>query len=217
MGRIPTAGEELAIYALSVVVIVALTALYTAVGGIKAVIWTDFIQAGVLVAALAGTLSVLLSKIPGGWHGARALLTAPGDLTLFASGLVPGAGLWGNIVAVLGSEYTLFAAIIGSTFITLATHGTDQDAVQRMLTGKDAKESRRAVILSGLIDAPIVLAFLTIGILLWAFYQTIPTRTSRGRTPTSSPTSSSPSSPPGSAASSSPPSSPPRWAPSAPP
>jgi len=173
IGRIPTPSEELAIYALSVVTIVALTALYTAAGGIKAVIWTDFIQAGILVASLGGTLWVLLSKMPEGWHGARALLTGADDLRLLASGFStrPGAGLWENIVAVLGNEYTIFAAVIGSTFITLATHGTDQDAVQRMLTAKDHRESRRAVILSGLIDAPIVLAFLTIGILLWAFYQ----------------------------------------------
>ncbi|HEY8967284.1 MAG TPA: sodium:proline symporter, partial [Candidatus Methylacidiphilales bacterium] len=132
LGRVPTAGEELAIYALSVVAVVALTALYTAAGGIKAVIWTDFIQAGILVLSLGGTLWVLLSKIPGGWHGAHALLTRPEDLTLLATGLVPGAGWWENAKAVLGSEYTVFAALIGSTFITLATHGTDQDAVQRM-------------------------------------------------------------------------------------
>jgi len=53
----------------------------------------------------------------------------------------------------------------------MATHGTDQDMVQRMLTAKNAGKSRLALILSGLADLPIVLCFLTIGILLWAFYQ----------------------------------------------
>jgi Na+/proline symporter len=72
---------------------------------------------------------------------------------------------------VLGTEYTVWAALVGSTFITMATHGTDQDMVQRMLTAKNAAKSRLALILSGLADLPIVLCFLTIGILLWAFYQ----------------------------------------------
>src|SRR6185503_17859544 len=54
---------------------------------------------------------------------------------------------------------------------TMATHGTDQDMVQRMLTAKDHVRSRLALILSGLADLPIVLCFLFIGILLWAFYQ----------------------------------------------
>ena len=173
-GSLPTPGQELGIYVGAVVVIVLLTALYTTFGGIKAVVWTDVIQAGVLVSALAVTLGLLLSRIPGGWSGARALLTAPDDLRLVDSGLLPGAPFWENVKHVLAGEYTLFAAFIASTFVTLATHGTDQDMVQRMLTAKDARSGKLAVIVSGLVDAPVVLAFLLIGILLWAFYQIHP-------------------------------------------
>jgi Na+/proline symporter len=68
-------------------------------------------------------------------------------------------------------EYTIFAGLIGSTFITMATHGTDQDMVQRMLTAPDIRRSRRSLILSGLADIPIVLTFLSIGLLLWVYYQ----------------------------------------------
>ena len=71
-------------------------------------------------------------------------------------------------------EYTIFAGLIGSTFITMATHGTDQDMVQRMLTAPDIRRSRRSLILSGLADIPIVLTFLTIGLLLWTYYQAHP-------------------------------------------
>ena len=73
--------------------------------------------------------------------------------------------------SILESEYTIWAALIGSTFTTLATHGTDQDMVQRMLTAKDHHRSRLSLILSGFADLPLVLAFLFVGILLWAFYQ----------------------------------------------
>src|SRR5205814_20872 len=62
--------------------------------------------------------------------------------------------------------------LIGSTFMTMSTHGTDQDMVQRMLTAPDVRRSRRSLILSGLADIPIAFTFLSIGVLLWVFYQT---------------------------------------------
>jgi len=71
-------------------------------------------------------------------------------------------------------EYTIFAGLIGSTFVTMATHGTDQDMVQRMLTAPDVRRSRRSLILSGLADIPIVFTFLSIGLLLWTYYQAHP-------------------------------------------
>ena len=71
--------------------------------------------------------------------------------------------------------YTIWAGIIGSTFLTMATHGTDQDLVQRMLTARDYKRSRRALILSGFADIPIVILFLAIGSLLFAYFQAVPT------------------------------------------
>ena len=74
---------------------------------------------------------------------------------------------------MLEEPYTLFAAFIGSTFLTMATHGTDQDMVQRMLTATDYRKSQLSLILSGLTDIPIVMAFLTVGILLWVYYQAI--------------------------------------------
>jgi Na+/proline symporter len=82
--------------------------------------------------------------------------------------------VWGNIKGILEQEYTVWAAFLGSTFVTLATHGTDQDMVQRMLTAKNKKQSAMATILSGLADVPITLVVLAIGILLWVYYQQNP-------------------------------------------
>ena len=146
------------------------TALYTAIGGIKAVIWTDVIQIVVLFCALGFSLFYLLGHIPGGWEGAKAHLTGPDDLKVWDTGIKSDLGLWGNIKSILESEYTVWAAFFGSTFVTLATHGTDQDMVQRMLTAKNPKQSAVATMLSGLADIPITLAVLTIGILLSVFY-----------------------------------------------
>ena len=78
--------------------------------------------------------------------------------------------------------YTLFAAFIGSTMLTMATHGTDQDMVQRMLTAPNYRKSQLSLVLSGLMDMPIAAGFLTVGILLSVHYAVVPgTTLARGR------------------------------------
>ncbi len=79
-------------------------------------------------------------------------------------------GLWAHVKSVLETEYTVFSAILASVFVTMATHGTDQDMVQRMLTAPDIRRSRRSLILSGLADIPVALSFTFIGVLLWVYY-----------------------------------------------
>jgi len=163
--------QQVWIYVGSLVLLTAATAIYTAAGGIKAVIWTDVVQVVVMFGSLAIALWSLLQAIPGGLPGATALLTAPTDMIFFSSGTDPNSSFLQNVGNVLGTEYTVWAALFGATFITMATNGTDQDIVQRMLTAKNARKSRLALIFSGLADLPVVLCFLSIGILLWAFYQ----------------------------------------------
>jgi solute:Na+ symporter, SSS family len=160
------------LFAGAVVLVTGMTAMYTAVGGIRAVIWTDFIQVGVLVLALGFSIVFLLAKIPGGWAVASQYI---GEPKFFDFAKPPETlGVWPWIKNVLTSEYTIWAAIIGSTFVTMATHGIDQDTVQRMLTAKNRKESAKATILSGLVDLPVVSAFILVGILLYAYYQIHP-------------------------------------------
>jgi SSS family solute:Na+ symporter len=155
----------------ALVVISLLTAAYTAVGGIKAVIWTDVLQIAVLFGALGFSVWYLLGHIPGGWEGAKTHLTQAHDLRLWQwEGDHPADTTWGKIKSVLETEYTVWAALFGSLFVTLATHGTDQDMVQRMLTAKNKRQSAVATILSGVADIPVTYAVLTIGILLSVYY-----------------------------------------------
>ncbi len=163
--------QQVFIYVGSLIFLTAATAVYTALGGIKAVVWTDVIQACVMVASLSFAVWALLRMIPGGWAGAQAALSGPKDLVFLDTGTSANLPFLTNVRNVLGSEYTIWAALFGSTFITMATHGTDQDMVQRMLTAKDHFKSRMALILSGLADLPLVFCFLTIGVLLWAHYR----------------------------------------------
>jgi len=176
-GAQPSQNETVLIYVGACVAIVVLTAIYTTLGGIKAVIWTDFIQASIMMGSALVALGLLYSAIPGGWH---EIVERHGGFhlsDLITTGLDPTRHGWDRVKGMFEVEYTIFAGLIGSTFITMGTHGTDQDMVQRMLTAPDIKRSRRSLVLSGLADIPIVLTFLSIGLLLWTFYQSHPDRT----------------------------------------
>ncbi|HET9417928.1 MAG TPA: sodium:solute symporter [Chthoniobacterales bacterium] len=171
-GARPGQTETLFIYIGATIAIVVLTAIYTTIGGIKAVVWTDFIQASIMMGSALTALGILYFAIPGGLH---EIVQRHGGFHLsdvITTGLDPAKSGWDKIKGMFEIEYTIFAGLIGSTFITMATHGTDQDMVQRMLTASDIRRSRRSLILSGLADIPIALTFLTIGLLLWVYYQT---------------------------------------------
>src|SRR6516225_8468379 len=156
----------------STIAVVLLTAIYTTLGGIKAVVWTDFIQASIMIGSALIALGLLYFSIPGGWH---EIVQRHGGFHIsdfITTGLSPDKSGWDKIKGMFAIEYTIFAGLIGSTFMTMSTHGTDQDMVQRMLTAPDVRRSRRSVILSVLADIPIAFTFLSIGVLLWVFYQT---------------------------------------------
>jgi solute:Na+ symporter, SSS family len=168
-GSALTAQDEFLICGGALVFITLATSVYTTFGGIRAVIWTDVLQILVLFAALGFSFFYLISHV-GGWDAAAPHL----NQVVFVSGTKEEAGFWANVKLVLEQEYTIWAAFIGSTFVTLATHGTDQDMVQRMLTAKNKRQSAVATILSGVVDIPIVLCVLAIGILLSVYYGMYP-------------------------------------------
>src|SRR5947199_4304306 len=173
-GTRPGQTETLLIYIGATVVIVILTAIYTTIGGIKAVVWTDFIQASIMMGSALVALGLLYSAIPGGWHKIAKLHGGFHMSDIITTGLDPAKSGWDKWKGMFEIEDTIFAGLIGSTFITMATHGTDQDMVQRMLTAPDIRRSRRSLMLSRLADIPIVLTFLSIGLLLWTYYQAHP-------------------------------------------
>src|SRR5437868_5148824 len=171
-GARPNQSETLWIYIGSTVAIVLLTAIYTTLVGIKAVIWTDVIQASIMIGTALIAVALLYFSIPGGWHEIVQRHGAFHFSDFITTGLDPGRSGWDRWKGMFTIEYTIFAGLIGSTFMTMSTHGTDQDMVQRMLTAVDIRRSRRSLILSGLADIPIAFTFVSIGVLLWVFYQT---------------------------------------------
>src|SRR5213080_578709 len=170
----PGQRETLLIYIGSTTAIVILTAIYTTFGGIKAVIWTDLIQASIMIGSALIALALLYFAIPGGWHEIVQRHGAFQVSDLITTGLDPAKHGWDQVKSMFETEYTIFAGLIGAAFITMGTHGTDQDMVQRMLTAPDIRRSRRSLICSALADIPIALTFLSIGLLLWVYYQAHP-------------------------------------------
>jgi SSS family transporter len=161
-------------YIIAISIMTVVTCIYTMMGGIKAVIWTDLIQATIMFGGALFSLYFIVHLIPGGWEGIKTGTNQFANFKVFDTGLRGERTLYDAMVGVLSQEYTIWAALIGATFLTMSTHGTDQDMVQRMLTATDYKRSRFSLILSGIADIPIALAFVTIGIFLYAYFNIVP-------------------------------------------
>jgi SSS family solute:Na+ symporter len=157
--------DEPAHMVLAIAVLSAVAILYTLVGGIRSIIWTDVIQTCVFVGAAAAAAGVLLWRIPLGPAGlAAALSDSPGPngtskITLLSFSTDPAV------------SYTLFTAIIGFTLLNLGAYGTDHDLVQRMLTCRSAVRGSWSAVLGVLVGLPVTALFMTLGLLLYVFYQ----------------------------------------------
>ena len=145
---------------LAVLIVIALTVLYTFEGGMKAVIWTDVAQLLLYLTGSAVTFWVLLHRIPGGWSEVTQVAAAAGHkLQVF------------DFSFRLATKYTFWSGLIGGSFLTMASHGTDQTIVQRLLAARNERDSRRALLTSGFIVLMQFTVFLLIGVLLYVFSQ----------------------------------------------
>jgi Na+/proline symporter len=126
-------------YFWGIVFVTAVTAAYTAVGGIKAVVWTDLIQACLMCGAVVFAIFTILHHIPGGLAKVNEMLDGQ-KVAMFQTGWEATKPFGEAVRQMLENPYTILAALLGSTFLTMATHGTDQDMVQRMLTAEYQKK-----------------------------------------------------------------------------
>lgn len=144
----------------SIVIITLLTLFYTFEGGMTAVIWTDVIQLCIYIGGTLMAFGMIWHRIPGGL--AEIVSVAGNKLTFLDFSLS------------LTRSYTFWAGILGGTFLTMASHGTDQLIVQRLLTARNEQDSKKALIASGFVVLLQFGLFLLIGIMLWVFYQRFP-------------------------------------------
>lgn len=153
------------LYALSIIIVSLVTLIYTYLGGIRAVIWTDVIQLILYLGGAVLALAVIVSRVPQGMTSAVSFLKEQQKLRLIAFGLNL------SFKDFLAQPYTFFTALLGGAFFSLASHGTDQLIVQRLLATRKLRSSQQALIGSGVIIIIQFALFLVVGLLLFVFYQ----------------------------------------------
>jgi len=146
-------------YPASIAVIGVLTLIYTYAGGIKAVVWVDALQMGLYLLGAVATLVAIQVLVPGGWSEVLAASTAADKMRTI------------DLSFDLSTTYTLWAGVFGGAVFTMASHGTDQLIVQRLLTCRDLRSSQKALVGSGVVVIGQFLLFLLVGLGLWAFYE----------------------------------------------
>ncbi len=150
---------------ISVALIGGLTTLYTALGGMKAVIWTDVMQFFVLLGGMVLVGWVAMTRIPGGVVGTFDIAYGAGKLN------------FANFDFSLTARVTFWGALIGGVFSSLVQMATDQISVQRYLTAKSLPEAKKSLWFKLIVTLPIVVLFYAMGAVLYAFYQVHPDHT----------------------------------------
>ncbi|MFB6231747.1 MAG: sodium:solute symporter [Salinibacter sp.] len=144
-----------------ILVIGTVTAIYTLIGGIRAVVWMDVVQMLLYVGGALAAIVFLLGDVPAGWWSEAV---AAGKTELIDLGLGQSFGRWWT------QPYTLVTAVVGGAIFSMASHGTDQLIVQRLLACRDEAGSRKALVGSALVVMVQFTLFLAVGLLLWVHY-----------------------------------------------
>jgi SSS family transporter len=135
-----------------------LTTLYTALGGMRAVIWTDVIQLVVLFGGQLVIALVAASKIPGGLGGVWETALADGRMDL-------------SLSFAFSERVNLGSVLIAAAFLHLVQMATDQVSVQRYLTAGSLAEAKRSLWIKLWFILPVIVLFYGTGLVLYAFYK----------------------------------------------
>jgi SSS family transporter len=158
LGGLSDFGRDVA----AIAIVTILTLLYTFKGGMSAVIWTDVVQLSVYLTGTLIGFFTILHLVPGGWHTVYSIASAGGKFRVFDFS-------W-NFYAT----YTFWSGLIGGAFLTTASHGTDQLIVQRLLSSRNERQSKIALLASGVMVMFQFSLFLLIGAMLFVFYKLLP-------------------------------------------
>lgn len=150
-------------YTECILIVGIITVIYSYIGGIKAVIWTDVVQMFVYMLGAVVSFIVIWQMLPGGWDDVLKLTMPTDKFQIFS--------LPKSFTDMFTGGYNIIGGLIGGAFLAMASHGTDQMMVQRLLTCKDVASSKKAVILSGVIVFFQFAVFLVIGIMLYTLYE----------------------------------------------
>ncbi len=144
-----------------IIVTGVLTLIYSVIGGISAVVWTDAIQGIILIAGALACALILTFGMPAG----------PGQL--FSIAAAEHKFSLGSLSLSL-REPTVWVVLVYGIFINLQNYGIDQNYVQRYMTAKSTGEAVRATLFGGLLYIPVSLVFVYIGTALYSYYTAQP-------------------------------------------
>jgi SSS family transporter len=139
--------------------------LYAAVGGIKAILWTDLLQAFLFLGAAVAVVVFLLTTTPGSWTENLSMARDANKFHVFT---------W---LGHPNDERVFWVLFIHTVVMNMAAMGCDQDLTQRMLTCRDLREGQKSVVFNAFVTFPIVCLFLMVGVFLFVYYQVHPNAT----------------------------------------
>jgi len=144
--------------AMSVICIGGVMLLFTTIGGMEAVVWTEILHVGVYIVGAIAAAVILVHSIHGGMAGAIAVGREASKFRVF------------DFALDFHRPYVFWAGVIGGAFLNMSTHGTDQYMVQRYLCTTSARKAQVALLVSGVVILVQFIGFLFIGVLLFAYY-----------------------------------------------
>jgi SSS family transporter len=153
-------------YPACIFIIGIFTLIYTYLGGLKAVVSMDVVQLFIYLTGAVIAMFLIVNGLPGGWNDVYHYATAGGVNKTEVFNLSFGK----NIFEFLCAPYTLVGGVLGGTFLTMASHGTDQLLVQRLLGCSSKRESQKALMLDATFIIIQFVFFLILGLCLYAFY-----------------------------------------------
>lgn len=139
--------------------------LYTRMGGIEAVVWTDALQVVILLGGAIFAIFHIVAHIPGGWSETMTIAIDCSKLNL-------------GDCSFDFTNPTVWTVLIATCFTNLTMYGTDQSMVQRYLTTSSKKAAQKSVLTNALLTIPATIIFFFIGTVLFVFYKTYPTELS---------------------------------------
>ena len=139
--------------------------LYTRMGGIEAVVWTDALQVVILLGGAIFAIFHIVAQIPGGWSETMTIAIDCSKLNL-------------GDCSFDFTNPTVWTVLIATCFTNLTMYGTDQSMVQRYLTTSSMKSAQKSVLTNALLTIPATIIFFFIGTVLFVFYKTYPTELS---------------------------------------
>jgi solute:Na+ symporter, SSS family len=160
----------------AILLFVGLSLVYTYIGGVKAVIWTDAVQFGLFLLGGFFALAYIPTLVDGGLSSVMDAAFRGNKLLWLNTRLdvLSGQGAHAFFQAILGAPFNLWMGLIGGTVMVLSSHGAEQLIVQRVLACRNVADGRKALALSAVMIFPLFAIFLLAGAMLWVFYQAHP-------------------------------------------